>query len=173
MAVAARMFAERPFHEVRLDEIAAAARLGKGTIYVYFSSKDDLYETLIAEGMDQLIAELRGGDGSWRGIERLVQALLAFADRFPHLYNLMRSGVHQEEGRLAHKRSELVSEIERVLRAGIRSGELRDPQPRLTAEFLLAFVRAALLFTQRRVGKRTLTRHILHVVGNGILTKRR
>jgi AcrR family transcriptional regulator len=43
MRVAARMFARRPFHEVRLDEIAAATRLGKGTLYVYFASKDDLH----------------------------------------------------------------------------------------------------------------------------------
>jgi AcrR family transcriptional regulator len=33
-SAAARMFAARPFHKVRLDDIAAAAGVGKGTLYV-------------------------------------------------------------------------------------------------------------------------------------------
>ena len=34
MSVAARLFASKPFHEVRLEHVAAQARVGKGTLYV-------------------------------------------------------------------------------------------------------------------------------------------
>lgn len=177
MRVAARMFAERPFHEVRLDEIAAATQLGKGTIYVYFAGKDDLYTTLIAEGIDQLIAALReSGDGpraSWHAVERLVAALLDFAGRFPHLYTLMRSGSPPPAGRLAEKRAELARAIARILRRGVRDGDLEDAHPGLTAEFLLSFVRVALLFPPRRLGKRAIADHILRVLGRGILARKR
>ena len=40
---AARFFATQPFHKVRLDDVAAAAQVGKGTLYIYFKSKEDLY----------------------------------------------------------------------------------------------------------------------------------
>jgi AcrR family transcriptional regulator len=35
---AARMFAARPFHEVRLDDVAASAKISKGTVYLYFKN---------------------------------------------------------------------------------------------------------------------------------------
>jgi AcrR family transcriptional regulator len=161
---------------VRLDEIAAATRLGKGTIYVYFASKDDLYGTLIAEGMDQLIAELKataaGGDDAWPAVERAITALLGFADRFPHLYTLMRSGAPPQAGRLAHKRGELASELARILRRGVRSGELDDAHPELTAEFVLSFVRVALLFPPKNLGRKAIARHILRVLGRGLLPRK-
>lgn len=176
MQVAARMFAERPYHEVRMEEIAAATKLGKGTIYVYFASKDDLYTTLIGEGMEQLTAELRSATDdhrhSWPTLERCVDALLGFAERFPHLYTLMRSGM-PAEGRLVQKRAELAQALTRILRAGTRAGELDDPHPELTAEFVLSFVRVALLFPPPRLGKKAIARHILRVLGRGILARSR
>ncbi|MDB5173389.1 MAG: putative Transcriptional regulator, TetR family [Phycisphaerales bacterium] len=57
-SAAAKMFAARPFHKVRLDDIAAAAGVGKGTLYVYFDSKEDLYFTLTYEGFAQLVDRL-------------------------------------------------------------------------------------------------------------------
>ncbi|HWE94169.1 MAG TPA: TetR/AcrR family transcriptional regulator [Tepidisphaeraceae bacterium] len=64
-SAAAKMFAARPYHKVRLDDIAAAAGVAKGTLYVYFDSKEDLYFTLTLEGFAQLVdrlnAQLEGG----------------------------------------------------------------------------------------------------------------
>ena len=176
MRAAARMFAKRPFHEVRLDEIAAATRLGKGTLYVYFASKDDLYLTLIAEGMDQLILDLqaveRDTEAAWPAVERAVAALLAFAGRFPHLYTLMRSGA-PPQGRLVHKRRRLSNAIARILQHGVKAGELDDPHPELTAEFVLSFVRVALLFPPKNLGKQAIGHHILRVLGRGVLAAKR
>ena len=174
MAVAAKMFAERPFHTVRLEDIAAATRLGKGTIYVYFASKDELHDVLVAEGIEQLVGELvaaskdRGGS-AWHAIEQLVHSMLAFAARFPHLYTLMRSNTLQRDARIVANREKLVQAVAAVLRRGRRRGELRDPHPEVTAELLLAFVRAVLLARPRRLGQKAIARHVLHVLGHGIL----
>lgn len=172
MRVAATMFAERPFHEVRLDEIAAATRLGKGTIYVYFASKEDLYTTLIAEGIDRLVqriaaTEAKGG-AAWPTLERVVRELLGFAEQFPHLYSLMRGAMPPQEGRLSHKRGELVAALAGLLRRGRQSGEFDDPHPAMTAEFVLSGVRAAILFPPPRLGRRAVANHLLRVLGRGI-----
>jgi AcrR family transcriptional regulator len=37
---AVRLFSELPFHKVRLDDVAEAAGVGKGTVYIYFKNKD-------------------------------------------------------------------------------------------------------------------------------------
>ncbi|MBP5470816.1 MAG: TetR/AcrR family transcriptional regulator [Candidatus Riflebacteria bacterium] len=39
---AENLFSEKDFHEVKMEEIAKNANVGKGTIYTYFKSKEDL-----------------------------------------------------------------------------------------------------------------------------------
>jgi len=58
LRAAERVFRDRRFHEVLLDDVAAAARVGKGTIYLYFSSKEDLFFSLVSDGFLELEARL-------------------------------------------------------------------------------------------------------------------
>jgi AcrR family transcriptional regulator len=51
---AAQLFAERHFHEVRMDDIAAKANVAKGTIYLHFKDKDDLYRALAIDSLKKL-----------------------------------------------------------------------------------------------------------------------
>lgn len=172
--VAAKLFATRPFHEVRLEDVAAEARIGKGTIYIYFKSKEDLYFSLIGEGLTELIEQLRVqlGDGAaspWERLRRTVKELVAFARRSPHLFPLLRIAPPPlEEKRLLEKRDQLAGLLEEVLRQGVRRGELADPHPDLTARFILAFVRTAMLY-EAPVGDEALVNHILRVIGQGVL----
>ena len=58
LEAASRVFAQRPFHEVLIDDIAADAGIGKGTIYRYFETKDDLYFNAVLHVLDTLKAAL-------------------------------------------------------------------------------------------------------------------
>jgi len=49
---AAEAFSRRKFHEVLTDDIALKLGIGKGTLYRYFDSKDDLYFATIVRGLD-------------------------------------------------------------------------------------------------------------------------
>jgi AcrR family transcriptional regulator len=170
---AAALFATKPFHEVTLDHIAKKAKLGKGTIYLYFESKDDLYVGLILEGVESLLAELEAKaksaahDGAWRQLEGIVDALLAFGRGFPHLETIMRSGIATSDARLEEKRSKIAAICTGVIRRGVRSGELDDPHPELTAQYVLSFVRVAILYAPD-VSAAKLRKHILRVLEQGI-----
>lgn len=176
---AAALFAQRPFHEVRLDDVAEAAHVGKGTLYVYFKSKEDLYGSLVVEGFSELIDSLRGhaesGRGSaWEALERIVRDLVAWAKRFPHVFELMRSG--REFGarpELRAKRRELTKLIEATIRRGVRDGEFIDPRPDLTSQFIPSCVRGALRFGPADIGQAALSSHILRMIGGGILRRKR
>ena len=59
IAIAAKFFSASPYHKVRLDEIATEAGIGKGTIYIYFKNKEDLYYCMVTEGFAELIQRLK------------------------------------------------------------------------------------------------------------------
>jgi len=174
LRTAARLFAAKPYHEVKLDAIAAAAKLGKGTIYLYFKSKDHLYTGLILDGLETLLREVEEhasapekGRSSWEDIESIVDSMVNFGCRNPHLYCLLRSGGGGgvADPRVDLKRAEVVKVCERVIRRGVARGELRDPHPELTAQYMLAFARAAMLYAPPELKSHTLREHIMHVIG--------
>ena len=49
LEAALKLFAEKSFHEVTVDEIADRVGLSKGTLYLYFKNKDDLFVSIIQE----------------------------------------------------------------------------------------------------------------------------
>jgi AcrR family transcriptional regulator len=55
MAAALDLFVERGFAATRLDDVAARAGVSKGTLYLYFSSKEELFKAVIRSGIVPLI----------------------------------------------------------------------------------------------------------------------
>ena len=47
MDAAEKLFAERGFFETSMEDVAAEAEYATGTLYRYFSSKEDLYHSLL------------------------------------------------------------------------------------------------------------------------------
>jgi AcrR family transcriptional regulator len=72
-------------HGARVDDIVTAARSSHGTFYLYFSSKEDLFEQLVAEvagEIRELVAEMPTVTATAKG----RAGLRAWLDRFADLY---------------------------------------------------------------------------------------
>jgi AcrR family transcriptional regulator len=172
VAAAARLFASRPYHVVRLEEVAAAAHVGKGTLYVYFKSKEDLYGAIAFEAFSQVLTRLRGELRSTPGtaredLRRILREL--FADRHPHLFALAPPGTHLGRGSIWRKRSrELVKIVESVIRRGIREGEMRDPRPDLTAICIPGLVRSVHILGAPGLRGKKLAESLARLVEEGV-----
>ena len=59
-AAALQLFIERGFAATRLEDIAARAGISKGTLYLYFANKEDLFKAVVREGLVSPIAEMKG-----------------------------------------------------------------------------------------------------------------
>ena len=55
-AAALELFVERGFASTRLDDVAARAGVSKGTLYLYFESKEALFKAVIEEAIVPLLA---------------------------------------------------------------------------------------------------------------------
>ncbi len=56
---ALELFSEKGFENTTTDEIADAARLSKGLLYFYFDSKEDIFVSVLRDGMSKLSERLR------------------------------------------------------------------------------------------------------------------
>jgi AcrR family transcriptional regulator len=81
-----RLFGERNIDAVTVDEIAAAADVGKGTIYNYFRTKEDIVVAFMADFERKVHAKLRDLDLAERPLaEALTEFIrLQFQMKAPH-----------------------------------------------------------------------------------------
>src|SRR5512143_3164645 len=56
LEAAIRTFGQRGFHEARVAEIASAAGVAEGTVYLYFKNKEDLLGVVFEEKMEEFLA---------------------------------------------------------------------------------------------------------------------
>jgi AcrR family transcriptional regulator len=58
LEAAREVFFEEGFHRATVDMVAARAEVSKGTVYIYFDSKETLLADLLLEGLDVLVESL-------------------------------------------------------------------------------------------------------------------
>src|SRR5215470_19851260 len=52
LAAGLKLFANEPYQAVTMDRVAEAANVAKGTLYLYFQSKEDLYLEILNDGLE-------------------------------------------------------------------------------------------------------------------------
>jgi AcrR family transcriptional regulator len=150
LEAAARVFSGRPFHEVLIDDVATAAGVGKGTIYRYFPTKDDLFFAAILHSFDRLsdaLAESLAQETSpRRRLERIAREVLSFSWGRRDLFTLLLNDERRfakRDGEL-QKRREAVSRLaQEAILEGIRRREFRGIDARIGAELFRGMIRAA------------------------------
>ncbi|HEY68902.1 MAG TPA: helix-turn-helix transcriptional regulator, partial [Thermoflexia bacterium] len=58
LRAAREVFFENGFHRATVDNVAERAEVSKGTVYLYFESKETILAHLLLEGLGELLGEL-------------------------------------------------------------------------------------------------------------------
>jgi TetR/AcrR family fatty acid metabolism transcriptional regulator len=132
LEAAIKVFAERGFHSATVAEIARAAGVADGTIYLYFKGKDDLLLRLFDEKMTELLADAKAAIAQERTsaskLRRFIQLHLALVERNPELASVLIVELRQSaqflKGADRQKLAAYVDLIAEVVKAGQESGEL-------------------------------------------------
>ena len=137
---AVRVFARKGFHTCRVGDISEEAGVAHGLLYHYFSSKDELLETVFRETWSDLLAAIREVEASEapaREQLRQVAAIMLRAwRRQPDLVRVLVRDVARSPALLGRVDAldDALSEIARIVERGQADGEFRpDLDPRLAS----------------------------------------
>jgi TetR/AcrR family transcriptional regulator, fatty acid metabolism regulator protein len=88
---AVRVFARQGFHTCRVSDIADEAGVAYGLVYHYFSSKEQILDTLFLERWDVMLTAIAEADASERSPRDKLHAIAAFIiDSYRHDPELMK-----------------------------------------------------------------------------------
>ncbi len=134
LEAAVEVFAKAGFHKSRVSDVAKAAKVADGTIYLYFKSKDEILLSIFEEAMAEMIEAV---EGKLAPIEDPFDQLSTFA-RF-HMERVEKhhavAKVLLVELRLSHtfmreyrptKLKQYLDIVGRIVRLGQSTGLMRD-----------------------------------------------
>ncbi len=169
MQSATALFSERDYHIVHMDDVAARARVGKGTLYRYFPAKDDLYFATVIDAWDRMHHELvEAAEASRPPAEtlyRMTVRVLAFFWPRRQFVALLRDSMEHPEWR--SRREVVVGLVESELRRADAARTLAAGDLRMAVELFLGMFRAALLYRGEESRPESLARQIVAIFLDG------
>jgi len=154
IAAALKVFAKKGFHNTRAEDVAVQAKIAKGTLYLYFDSKEAIYEAAVTHGIAQLqamVAErLQGAETVAEQLRVFVSTRLEFWSHEGELYRMVLTVGREKKQRKQTAASLLVSVelLMEILRGGIKRGELAKRPMEPIAWAVMDMLRGAL---ERRI----------------------
>ena len=144
LEAARKVFASEGFNDATMDDIADAAGVAKGTVYLYYSSKRDVYFAALKFGIRQmysmLVDKLEAASTTEDKFRTLIAAKLAYFDANRDFFKIFYSelgrfpshpgGIDSEFKALYLEQAQLV---ECILKEGARKKVLRSVRPEQAA----------------------------------------
>ena len=137
----ARVIARGGYHGTGIAELCAANGLGKGALYHYIGSKEELLAAIHNRVMDEALQAVdrvrRSAERPSAKLAMLGDEQLAIISRYPDHVWVFLHDFHALTGERAQefrrRRHEFEQAVEDIIREGTESGEFREAEPRLTA----------------------------------------
>jgi AcrR family transcriptional regulator len=155
------VFGDRGLSAARLEDVAKRAGLSKGTIYLYFPNKEELFREMVrhtvVSAIEQREQQVSAAPGSASDV--LTEYLRSYwkfirSEQFAPLFRLIHAEIHNFPDLARFYAEEVVARSHRLLSTliarGIESGEFRQTDPAVAARVLTApFVMHGLWCTHR------------------------
>jgi len=134
LLAATRVFARKGFHATRVSEVAKAAGVADGTIYLYFKSKDELLISIFEDRVDHLLEavrrEMEALPNAQARLRRIIELQLGLLDGERDLAEVITVSLRQSTRLLkqyaAPKFLAYLETIADVIKGGQADGSFRD-----------------------------------------------
>ena len=164
-------FFERGFHHPTVDDVAARAEVSKGTIYLYFESKEEILAHLLLEGLELLVEDMEAAckpapaRPPEQALRCLATAYLRFCQENPSYFRLIMAfdrGRFEESisrslhGKVLNRSLRGLDLVARTVERGIALGDFRADDPWQAAGSVWASLNGVLVLMAHPLRQRLL-----------------
>lgn len=175
---AEELFLGHRYDEVTLEQVAERAGVGKGTIYRYFRSKEDLYYRILLSALDELIESLNdvNPNDNGTGLKDIVGNFVDFYTRRGSAFAILQAAQLHHNAPPANlktqwqkKHRRMIALLASRMKIGMEAGSYKtDLKPEAAALLLLGMVRTALSNPDAMPETAELSTTLVRLFENGI-----
>jgi len=175
---ASNLFSQKSYHDVTMDQIAAEVGVAKGTIYLYFESKENLYLGILEHTFETIESilekEIAKEDPAPQKLKKILRLIFQFYFQNMDVLRILT----RDETRLIrehfefteHWRHRRIKLYRKVLEKGIKEGSFRSANTELMALIIFGLVGSVMFFypTDKTAGE--IAEEVFSMISEGIMT---
>lgn len=148
-----KLFAEKGYEATSIEEITATVGVAKGTLYYHFSSKEEIFNFLVEEGMKLLknSIEIKTSrvDNTIDKLKAIILIQIKVIVKYENLITIVLSQIWGNEERNKRSRGyvfEYVRTIEKIIEEGIEKKEIISGDPEVMASGIFGLTCSCLIY---------------------------
>ncbi|HEC79310.1 MAG TPA: TetR/AcrR family transcriptional regulator [candidate division WOR-3 bacterium] len=154
---ALRIFSKKGYFRTTVEDIARAAHIAKGTVYLYFNDKESIYIAAINEHLNNATAlfnriAVQPGSATEK-MNRISESFVNYLEKMKvshpmftfeniHLSSKVLKKLKQI---ITPRLTEMTKSLSRIIKQGIEQGEFREVDPDVAAFYFLVTMRTVFL----------------------------
>ena len=175
---ASNLFSQKSYHDVTMDQIAGEVGVAKGTIYLYFKSKENLYLGILEHTFETIESilekEIAKEDPAPLKLKKILRLIFQFYFQNMDVLRILT----RDETRLIREHFEFTERwrhrriklYRKVLEKGIKEGSFRSANTELMALIIFGLVGSVMFFypTDKTAGE--IAEEVFSMISEGIMT---
>lgn len=176
-----KLFAEKGYDATSIEEITATVGVAKGTLYYHFSSKEEIFNFLVEEGIKLLQNSIDIKTAKFPNyidkLKAIVLIQIKIVAKYEDIITILLSQFWGNEARNQMCQKHIlsyVSKIEDIVRAGMEKGEIKQGNPKAVASEIYGLICSSLVYkirTEKDLDVMSLYKEFENTVINGLKIK--
>ncbi len=152
-----KLFAEKGYDATSIEEITASVGVAKGTLYYHFTSKEEIFNFLVEEGIKLMQNSIDIKTSKLTNyidkLKAIVLIQIKVVVKYEDLITILLSQFWGKEARHQKCKEQVynyISKIELIVKEGIEKGEIKKGNPEAIASEIYGLISTALMYKLRR-----------------------
>jgi len=152
-----KLFAEKGYDATSIEDITTTVGVAKGTLYYHFSSKEEIFNFLVEEGIKLLQNSIDIKTAKFPNyidkIKAIVLIQIKIVVKYKDLITILLSQFLGNEARNQKCKKhilEYVNKIEGIVKEGIKEGEIKKGNPQAIASEIYGLIFSSLVYKARK-----------------------
>ena len=151
-----KLFAEKGYDATSIEEITASVGVAKGTLYYHFTSKEEIFNFLIEEGVkllkNSIEIKTENLENSLDKIKAVVLIQIKVLVKYENFMTIVLReiwGTGERSKICKREVFDYIKQIEKIVNEGIQKGELQIGDANVIASGIFGFTCSSLIYKMR------------------------
>jgi len=159
-----KLFAEKGYDATSIEDITETVGVAKGTLYYHFTSKEEIFDFLIEEGIKLLQNSVDIKIAKYSNyldkIKAIVLIQIKIVNKYENLINIILTQLWGKEKRNQKCQKliyDYIDKIEGIVKTGISKGQIKDGDAKIIASEIYGLICSTLVYKKREQDKFNIT----------------
>ena len=148
-----KLFAEKGYENTSIEEITATVGVAKGTLYYHFSSKEEIFDFLVSEGIKLLQNSVDIKTSKYENyidkIKAIILIQIKIVKKYEDIITILLSQFYGSEKRNQKCKEyiyEYINKIEGIVTQGMEKGQIKQGNAKLYASEIYGLIASTLVY---------------------------